>query len=283
VLEVHVTPTVHEDVPFGPAIRFDAVTDGETVASADLFTGSWMGDETGQLLAARWSPGDLDAARAVVSAAVQAGRPGVEINVATNAEIHDDPAERLALFEEFGFVLWQEKEGFWWAEAGQELPESDRIVARPLAEVGAERFASVVEACTVGTLDRIDADTIASMGGAGWAKGLMDAYAEPDGDSWWFLAENHDGDVVGFVGIGGFEDNVGTILHIGVVPDQRGRGYVDQLLRLVNRSARERGWQGVLSDSDTLNPPMAAAFERNGHRADGHAWHKWMQRRVAGS
>jgi hypothetical protein len=281
VAEVSVVPSVLEDSPFGPAKRFTVERAGVVLATADLMSGSWMGDETGQLLAATWTPGELDAARAVVGAAVTAGRPGVEINVASNAEAHEAISERLALFEEFGFTLWQEKEGFWWADADQELPEPDRIVARPLVDVGGERFERVVAECTTGTLDRIDADTIASMGAAGWASAVMGAYSGPDDASIWFLAEEHGGAIVGYVGLGEFEENVGTILHIGVVPEQRGRGYVDQLLHLVNVTARKQGWTAMLSDADVLNPPMAAAFERNGHHADGRAWHKWMQRRAA--
>lgn len=80
---------------------------------------SWMGDETGRLVNVRWQPGHVDAARMIVEAAIASAEPGTVLNAATNAEIHPDPAERIALFESCGFELWQEKEGFWWSDEGR--------------------------------------------------------------------------------------------------------------------------------------------------------------------
>jgi ribosomal protein S18 acetylase RimI-like enzyme len=261
--------------PLGPVTPFVAELDGAEVAGGNLMAKSWMGDETGQLINARWQPGHLEAARLIVEAAIAAARPGGEVNAATNAEIHPDPAERIALFESCGFELWQEKEGFWWSNEGQDLPEPDRITVRTLAEAGSRRFAALITACSAGTLDRIDADTRASMGPEAFGAAFLDAYH----DSTWLLAEDATGEAVGFVGIGEFDPGVGSITHIGVLPAQRGNGYVDQLLRVANRTARELGFSGILSDTDVLNVPMAAAFRRNGHSSEARPWHKWMHRR----
>ncbi|MDX8036638.1 hypothetical protein SK803_41135 [Lentzea sp. BCCO 10_0856] len=61
-------------------------------------------------------------------------------------------------------------------------------------------------------------------------------------------------------------------------PDHRGHGYVDQLLRLACRTARQLGSTGMLSDTDVLNVPMMQAFRRNGHSSESRARHKWMHR-----
>jgi ribosomal protein S18 acetylase RimI-like enzyme len=261
--------------PLGPATPFVAETDGIRVAEGALMATSWMGDETGQLVNVRWQPGQLAAARLVVEAAVAAARPGGEVNAATNAEVHPDPAERIALFESCGFELWQEKEGFWWSDEGQDLPEPDRITLRTLAEAGRERFAAVIAACSAGTLDRIDGDTTAAMGPDAYAAAYLDVYR----DTAWLLAEDAAGEAVGFVGVGEFDPGVGSITTIGVLPGQRGNGYVDQLLRAANRTARELGFTGMLSDADVLNTPMCEAFRRNGHSSGARTWHKWMHRR----
>ncbi|MEM9491708.1 MAG: hypothetical protein AAGC55_21355, partial [Myxococcota bacterium] len=61
-------------------------------------------------------------------------------------------------------------------------------------------------------------------------------------------------------------------------PEQRGNGYIDELLRAGTRAAIAAGFDSMLSDADVDNTPMTAAFERNGHRGDGRPWHKWHYR-----
>lgn len=131
------------------------------------------------------------------------------------------------------------------------------------------------ETCSATTLDRIDADAMASMGPSIWAAAFLVACD----DSTWLLAEDGQGEAVGFVSVGEFDEGVGTITYIGVAPDHRGQGYVDQLLQLANRTARELGFAGMLSDTDVLNVPMMEAFRRNGHSSETRGWHKWMHRR----
>ena len=262
--------------PLGPKTPFVAADGDVEVATGDLMAKSWMGDETGRLVNVRWEPGHVDGARLIVQAAIASAKPGTVLNAATNVEIHRDPVERNALFESCGFELWQEKEGFWWSDEGQELPEPSRIIVRTLAKAGIERYAAVLETCTAATLDRIDADAMAAMGPSAWASAFLAACD----DSTWLLAEDGQGEAVGFVSVGELDEGVGTITYIGVAPEHRGRGYVDQLLQLANRTARELGFPGMLSDTDVLNVPMMDAFRRNGHSSEARAWHKWMYRRT---
>lgn len=168
---------------------------------------------------------------------------------------------------------------------GRRRPGAARTLRRhrPHAgEVGRERYAEVIAARTAGTLDRIDADAIASMGGgAAWAGAFIGAAARPDEEDSWFVIENGDGEAVGYAAVGAFgEDAVATIMHIGVAGGHRGHGYVDQLLRLASRATRSRGWAGMLSDVDVGNQPMLAAMARNSRRPDGRRWHRWIYRRI---
>jgi hypothetical protein len=62
-------------------------------------------------------------------------------------------------------------------------------------------------------------------------------------------------------------------MHIGVVPERRGRGYVNDLLAACNDAALRRGFDRVLSDVDVLNGPMQVALERAGHHSAATPWH----------
>ena len=81
------------------------------------------------------------------------------------------------------------------------------------------------------------------------------------------------------VALSGFdEEATATITHIGVLPEQRGNGYVDDVLAEANATAAARGFRAILSDVDVVNHPMAAAMIRAGHRPDVRPWHVWHYR-----
>lgn len=198
-----------------------------------------------------------------------------------NHEVHRDLPFWRDMLSATGFELFAEKEGFVWTDAGGELPAPRRLAFSTLAEVGRERYAQAMAAAIGGTLDRNDRFYLAACGPRGWGTEMVwaaDAQDEPD----WLLAHEPDGTLAGYVAVGPFEEGVGTIVHIGVVPERRGRGYVDELLRAANRAARRRGYGSMLSDVDTENAPMLAAMERNGHLRGVRPWHVWAYRRAVG-
>jgi len=58
-----------------------------------------------------------------------------------------------------------------------------------------------------------------------------------------------------------------TIGYIGVVPEQRGHGHINDLLAHGTSTLRGLGTGRVIrADTDVDNLPMAAAFERAGYR-----------------
>jgi len=214
---------------------------------------------------------------AVLDAIVAAAGPGAYLNVGCDVEVHKEHVpQRRALLDSRGFTVWQEKEGFLWTDNGQELPEPEGVVVRTIDEVGPDRFVEVIAACTAGHLDRVEADAIATLGATAWAESVVeDDLADGEHDCW-YVIENPAGEAVGFLAFGEFdEESTGTVWNIGVVTEHRGHGYVNQLLRLANRSARRHGLKFILSDTDTMNPPIMAAMERNGHHAADRPWHKW--------
>ena len=81
---------------------------------------------------------------------------------------------------------------------------------------------------------------------------------------------------MGFVAVSPFsEPETATIVHVGVLPEQRGNSYIDDLLAKGTSTAQHAGFTKILSDVDTLNFPMLAAMERGGYLSDARPWHVW--------
>lgn len=83
--------------------------------------------------------------------------------------------------------------------------------------------------------------------------------------SWWELAFDADNRLAGLIMPTGAPSFV-TIGYIGVVPEQRGHGYVNDLLARGTATLRRVGnGQVIRADTDVSNAPMAAAFDRAGY------------------
>jgi len=187
--------------------------------------------------------------------------------------------QRRAVFEAAGMPLFQEKVGFEWrADVPPAAPPPERrLTFRPATEVGDDVLTDVMDRTTEGTLDRQDRYYAALVGPGRWGPEML-AYRAPVDEPDWLVAFDPAGEPVGHVLLGDYDQGRGTISHIGVVPEARGRGYVHELLAELNDHARRRGFAGVISDCDTLNPPMHAAMERAGHHAANTPWHVWHYR-----
>jgi GNAT superfamily N-acetyltransferase len=186
--------------------------------------------------------------------------------------------ERRAVFEAAGMPLFQEKLGFEWrADAPPTTPPQRRLTFRAGTEVGDDILTGVMDRTTQATLDRQDRYYAALVPPDAWGREML-AYRTEDDEPDWLVAFDPAGQPVGHALLGEFDEGRGTISHIGVVPEARGRGYVHELLAEINDHARRRGFGAVLSDCDTLNPPMHAAMERAGHHAANTAWHVWHYR-----
>jgi ribosomal protein S18 acetylase RimI-like enzyme len=218
----------------------------------------------------------------LLEAAARLVPPGHVLDARLNAEVHDRLAERRRLLEAGGFSLFQEKEGFAWADDGRPIADSGRLVYRSLAEMGREAFSQILARGPEATLDRNDRYYWGRSGPAGWAAEML-GFCQPDDEASWLAAFDRSGDPVGYVLVSAFdEEGVATIAHIGVLPESRGQGYVMELVHESMREARRRGFRAMLSDADTENWPMLAAFERAGHSATARAWHVWHYRRTIG-
>ena len=232
-------------------------------------------------LAVDWDrPQAVEAAQRLLDTALPAvAAVGAPVDARTNPDVHDDYEQRLALFVSAGMGLFQEKQGHYWQAAEAPMPvRSGRLTFRPYAEMPRHEFLAVLSQGPAGTFDRNDRYYYELTGPVGWAK-IMEGFLGPGDEETWKLGYDASGTPVGYVMLSAFdEDATGTIAHIGVVPSQRGNGYVNDLLAETTADAIERSFTSILSDTDVLNAPMIAAFERAGHRAGVRPWHVWHYR-----
>ena len=189
------------------------------------------------------------------------------------------PERRAELLEAAGFALTRETDRFEWR--GEEPPgDPERLIFRTLEEVGEEEFVGAIERVSEGTLDggvRADRERLGAEHAA--RQFYVDACRMAYEPSWWRLAydgEAPDGELVGLV-MSAEAPAFLTIFYIGVVPEMRGRGYVDDLLTagtstLLSTRANGGNVKPLRADTDVANAPMAAAFERAG-------WARFARRR----
>jgi ribosomal protein S18 acetylase RimI-like enzyme len=204
---------------------------------------------------------------------------GAPVDARTNPAVHDDYEQRRDLFESAGMGLFQEKQGHFWQSGATPMPvRSGRLTFRSYGELPRHEFLAVLSQGPAGTLDRNDRYYYDLTGPVGWAK-TMEGFLGPGDEATWKVGYDPSGIPVGYVMLSGFDDEgTGTIAHVGVVPEQRGNGYVNDLLAEATNDAAARRFSSILSDTDTLNAPMIAAFERAGHRAGVRPWHVWHYR-----
>lgn len=175
-------------------------------------------------------------------------------------------AERSALCEMIGLPLAQRKERFLLAPDAPTPPDVDPgLLWRSLADVGEERFLDAMERVSIGGLDMLNEAAIAERGMGSFAGDFLAVLrALDDHPAWWELAYDGTGALVGLIVPQRFTPDDGAINYIGVVPEMRGRGYVDILLSRGVRRLRENGVGRVIGDTDSRNAPMASAFLRAG-------------------
>jgi RimJ/RimL family protein N-acetyltransferase len=84
--------------------------------------------------------------------------------------------------------------------------------------------------------------------------------------AWWQLAFTADHDLVGLV-MPARNPTSGTIGYLGVVPEHRGHGYVNDLLGQGTAILHAAGVESIRADVDVANLPMASACRRAGYTA----------------
>lgn len=155
---------------------------------------------------------------------------------------------------------------FEWTPAAGLPSQSGRLTFR--AEPDDEVFAGLFRRVLAGSLDATSRKTADAVGAAIQARLDVAFYRDKmHGDrAWWRVAEAPDGEPAGF-GVPSRNTDVPVVGYLGVLPECRGRGYVDDILAEITRVlVAEAGADTIHADTDLANQPMAAAFERAGYR-----------------
>ncbi|HEY3503832.1 MAG TPA: GNAT family N-acetyltransferase [Actinocatenispora sp.] len=181
-------------------------------------------------------------------------RPGV----VTELEWRSAVAGRAGLTEELERLQY-----VWTADAG--VPESrGRLVFEP--EPSDEAFVDVFRRVAVGSLDTTTRRHVAAYGPVAAAREDLEFYlGAPDTREWWRMARTADGELAGF-GIpwrNPYGLNVG---YLGVVPELRGNGYIDEILTEITRFHAAAGARRITATTDLVNVPMQKAFDRGRYR-----------------
>lgn len=152
-----------------------------------------------------------------------------------------------------------ERRQYAWTPANGVPEASARVTFRSGSD---DEFIELFRRAARGTLDVETRQALQTMDEVSQARDDFEFYDGCPGErEWWRVASDDDGGPVGFIvpSATPYYRNVG---YLGVLPDYRGRGLVDDLLGEVTRVHAHAGAERITATTDLTNLPMAAAFDR---------------------
>jgi RimJ/RimL family protein N-acetyltransferase len=219
-------------------------------------------------------PGRLDVGVQLLETAMAqtlpaGGRPP-ECSLFIPPDWREDPVarqmveDRMAVLEQGGARLFVERLRLEW-RPGTPIPAArGRLRFRPV--IDREDLLALMVPVLEDTLDahsRQDLDRMsAAQVAAEQYDGEFAGYDSPR--DWWRIATLPDGEPVGFV-IPARNSYHPIIAYIGVLPAQRGNGYVNDLLTEGTRILAAHDVPRIRAATDLGNAPMARAFESAGY------------------
>jgi RimJ/RimL family protein N-acetyltransferase len=149
-------------------------------------------------------------------------------------------------------------------------------VFRTFDEAGETAFVDAIRRVSVSSLDRLDVLQRNDLGAEKYAQEFYRVLKEEFEfyPHWWLLAYTPSGELVGHVVNVPYNlhHHEGTVGYVGVVPEQRGHGYITDILTQGMYVMTRDGIRSIICDTDQLNAPMIAAFERLGYLHTGIVW-----------
>ncbi|MFF8269683.1 GNAT family N-acetyltransferase [Streptomyces sp. NPDC016562] len=150
-----------------------------------------------------------------------------------------------------------------WTPAAGTTGPTGRLVFRDGTD---EEFLDAFVRLSAGSLDLHTQTELRSMDAEQLAREDVAFYLDCPGErSWWRLAHLPDGTLAGMAipSATPYHRNVG---YLGVVPEQRGQGLIDEILGEITRFHASQGAERITATTDSVNAPMAAAFDRAGYQ-----------------
>lgn len=261
---------------YRPEHTWAAIRDGVVVARACWWTGP--GDERPASLdwiEAEPGPQQIDLSTRLLLAAHdtmrndEGRRPDCHLFLPPGWRDHEvlriAGEARLQAAQNAGLTPFVERFSYSWSAKRDGLPaRSERLEFRPADD---REILAVLRQLLVGTLDAHSRRDVAAYGIERAAElQLTGLHWFPSPREWWQLAYTGSGELVGVI-IPARNYTMPTIGYLGVVPGQRGRGYVNDLLaEMAWRLSQLAPGEDVGADTDLDNVPMAKAFTRAGFR-----------------
>lgn len=172
--------------------------------------------------------------------------------------------DRMTALVQTGAHLLVERLRLEWRPPTPVASPSGRLSLRP-AEDG-DRLVELMTQVLDGTLDAHSLDQLtrvsAKQAAAEHYEDEFLTYKSPRG--WWRIASLPTGGRVGFV-IPARNDYNRIIAYVGVLPEHRGHGYIDDILAEGTRILAAHGVARIRAATDLDNVPMARAFQRAGY------------------
>jgi RimJ/RimL family protein N-acetyltransferase len=177
---------------------------------------------------------------------------------------HAAPGRRRHWFETAGFKVAREAQRWEWPQSRSPAKHTGRLLFRALDEVGEVEFRGAIARVSDGTLDARLQDMRTRLGreedAAEHFRMLTALRYHPS----WFQLAYADRELVGLIAAAGGVDVV-FVAYVGVVPEMRGHGYVDDLLAQGTALLVDAGETVIRADTDAANTPMGNAFKRAGY------------------
>jgi hypothetical protein len=184
-----------------------------------------------------------------------------------DAEVRTGVEALVRVLEAAGARLFVERLRLEWRPGTPVPPPTGRLRFRPVA--GEAELVDLMERVLTGTLDAHAQRDLRTMTARETAQLQWDeemgAYDSPR--AWWQVAElPSTGEPVGFV-IPARNHYAPIIAYIGVLPEHRGHGYIDEILAEGTRVLAGEDVELIRAATDVGNTPMAASFARTGYDA----------------
>ncbi|GAA0504591.1 N-acetyltransferase [Paractinoplanes deccanensis] len=238
-------------------------TDGDEIKAVAAWWGFPTGEQPLALDTLYAAPGEADPV--AVWAALIRRMPPFDYHLFTTPGGEKDPevTQRLAAARAAGLSEIVERLRYEWT-AGDPLPRrSTRLTFA--AEPDDEAFAKIFAMISEGSLDAATREGVARLGALEQAREDIAVYKQMrDPRDRWRVAFDRDGNLVGCA-LPSANDGGPVVGYVGVVPEQRGNGYADDLLAEITHMLAEDGATTIRADTDRGNTPMAASFERLGY------------------
>lgn len=170
--------------------------------------------------------------------------------------------QRLHVLETFGFGL--RRKGYRWETSNMETRSTvhHELSYHVVSQDEEDSFLEIMKRTLAHSLDRGIQQDLTQLGLDGAAKkrqeGSKNLRRFPDG---WQVVSLSDGVPVGVVMVA-HNDGGPIIDYLGVLPEQRGHGYIHDLLAHGTNILLQHGAKCIRSDCDVNNEPMIHAFQR---------------------